>query len=31
MGFILDARFLVGVVVGAAAYHFYMSRKTSKG
>lgn len=27
MGFVLDARFLVGAVVGAVAYHWYMSRK----
>jgi hypothetical protein len=27
MGFILDVRFLVGLVVGAAIYHYYMSRK----
>lgn len=27
MGFILDARFIVGAVVGAVIYHYYMTRK----
>lgn len=27
MGFVLDARFLVGVVIGAIAYHMYLARK----
>jgi hypothetical protein len=27
MGFVLDMRFLVGLAVGAFAYHWYMMRK----
>lgn len=27
MGFVLDARFLVGLVVGALLYRYYMMRK----
>lgn len=27
MGFVLDARFIVGAVIGAFAYHLYLMRK----
>jgi hypothetical protein len=31
MEFLLSGRFIVGLIVGAVAYHFWMARMAKKG
>jgi hypothetical protein len=31
MDFLLSGRFIIGLLIGAALYHFWMRRQASKG